>query len=88
LLSNLLRLRSVGFGREAFVQKERISTHKLMTVYKSVLIIKLNLCYNVYKRSARKACMFIIIKLKLKEIELNKGRACMLWAQKVNKDVL
>jgi hypothetical protein len=51
-----------------------------VTVYKIALIVKLNLCYNVYKRSAYKACTFIIIELKLKGIKLNKGRAYMLWA--------
>jgi hypothetical protein len=49
-----------------------------VTVYKKVLIVKLNLCYSVYKRFIRKAYMFIIIELKLKGIKLNKGKACML----------
>jgi hypothetical protein len=58
-----------------------------MTVYKSASIIKLNLCCSVCKRSARKAYTFIIIELKLKGIELNKGKARMSWAQEINKGV-
>jgi hypothetical protein len=59
-----------------------------VTVYKRALIVKLNSCYSVCKRSARKACTFIIIELKSKGIELNKGRARMLGAQEVDEGVL